>query len=274
MAAKPNMTLDEWQKAVLPWLRTRDFAPSNLNAATLLAYFFWDDDRIETKFYTIECAFLCAFQSWGIGMPATLVTNRQTESMRAFCEKYGVRLDIDPTLTGGVPRMNIDCIRNLHSKFDTDYVVVLQSDGMPVRPGLENFFGKWDYIGAPWPGYGNWKDWFIYPRFGVGNGGFCLRSKRICRQAAKSYEAFWKHLPYTLLVGDDVFYCKTMPFLSRRWRKAFRYPTIEEALKFSIEYVPRGVTAIEVPPLGFHSEAGFRNYSERFGIPFADEAGL
>jgi hypothetical protein len=273
MATIPKITLDEWQKAVLPWLRKCEFAPSKLSNATLLSYFFWDDDRIETKFYTVECAFLCAFHSWGAGMPATIVTNRETKAMRDFCAQHSVRLQIDPELKGGVPGMNIDCIRNLHSRFATEYVVVLQSDGMPVKAGLEEFVGEWDYVGAPWAGHGNWKDWFVYPRFAVGNGGFCIRSKRICEAASKAYAPFWSHLPYSLLVGDDIFYCKTMPFLSRKWRKTFQYPSREEALRFAVEHIPQGLE-LTVPPIGFHSEAGFRNYVRHFGVPFAEKVGL
>ncbi len=273
MAGKANITLDEWQKAVLPWLRTIEFTPTKLNGVTLLAYFFWDDDRIETKFYTIECAFLCAFRSWGSGIPATLVTNRETKTMRDFCGRHGVKPQVDTTLKGGLHGLSIDCIRNLHRRFNTDYVVILQTDGMPVRSGIEDFLGKWDYVGAPWPGHGNWKDRFVYKHFSVGNGGFCLRSNRICKAASKAYEPIWSHLPYSTLVSDDVFYCKTMPFLSRKWRKTFRFPPREEALRFSVENIPRGL-ALETPPLGFHSETGFRNYSKRFGVPFAKEANL
>ena len=273
MATTPKITLDEWQKAILPWLRKCEFTPSKLGNVTLLSYFFWNDDRIETKFYTVECAFLCAFRSWGAGMPATIVTNRETNAMRDFGKRHGIQLQVDPALKGGVPGMNIDCIRNLHKRFDTDYVVILQSDGMPVKAGIEQFVGQWDYVGAPWTGHGNWKDWFVYPRFAVGNGGFCIRSKRICEAASRAYEPFWSHLPYSLLVGDDIFYCKTMPFLSRKWRKTFQYPSREEALRFALEHIPQGLELTD-PPLGFHSEAGFRNYVRHFGVPFAKESGL
>ena len=162
--------------------------------------------------------------------------------------------------------MNLDCIKNLYRRFATEYVVIIQSDGMPVHAGLEKFLGKYDYVGAPWPGHCHWKDWFPYPKYGVGNGGFCLRSKRICEQASKAYNAFWRYLPYNWLVGDDVFYCKTMPFVSHYWRKAFRFPAVAEAIGFSIEAIPPGVE-IKDQPLGFHSAYGFKQYVERFGIP-------
>ena len=262
------MTLDEWQKVVLPFLREERFVKASLGNVTLLAYFFWDDDRIETKFYTVECAFLCAYKSWGM-LPSVLVVNRETQRIKTFCSKYGIELQVDPSLTGGVPTMNLDCIRSLYRRFATEYVVIIQSDGIPVNPGLENFIGTYDYVGAPWPGHCHLKDWFPYPKYGVGNGGFCLRSKRICEQAARSYNAFWRYLPYNWLVGDDVFYCKTMPFLSRYWRREFRFPTVTEAIKFSIEAIPPGI-AIDIPPLGFHSDHGFFQYVKHFGVPFAD----
>ena len=264
-------SMDEWQRIVLPWLRTRKFAQSAIDDVTLLAYFFWDDDRIETKFYTVECAFLCAWESWGL-LPSELIVNRKTDTIGKFCSQYGVHLQIDPSLTGGVPVMNIDCIRNLHKRFETEYVVIIQSDGMPVNSGIEGFIGRYDYVGAPWPGRCHWKDWFPYPKYGVGNGGFCLRSKRICEQAATAYEAFWRHFPYNWLVGDDVFYCKTMPFLSRYWRHNFRFPDRSVAIKFSVEYVLPDIDIV-VPPLGFHAESGFREYVKRFGLPFRDMIG-
>ena len=165
--------------------------------------------------------------------------------------------------------MSIDCVKNLHRRFDTKYVVIIQVDGIVVNPGIERFIGKYDYVGAPWPGHCHWKDWFPYPKYGVGNGGFCLRSKRICEQAAKAYNAFWRYLPYNWLLGDDVFYCKTMPFLSRYWRQNFRFPSREDALRFSVEHIPKDVHLTK-KPIGFHSQIGFDNYTEKFGLPFSE----
>ena len=140
MAIAPDITLDEWQKMILPRLRELQFSESSIQNVTLLAYFFWDDARIETKFYTVECAFLCAFNCYG-RMPAVLAVNRTTPAISAFCEKHGITLQIDPTLTGGVPRMNIDCICSAHKRFKTDFVLIIQSDGIPVNPGLDKFVG-------------------------------------------------------------------------------------------------------------------------------------
>ncbi len=263
-----NISIENWQRAILPKLRTLSFYKSKVDNVTLLAYFFWNDDRIETKFFAIECSFLCAWKCWGL-MPSVLVTNKTTEDMKKFALRYNVQLQVDDSLTGGLPTMSIDCVKNLHRRFDTKYVVIIQVDGIVVNPGIERFIGKYDYVGAPWPGHCHWKDWFPYPKYGVGNGGFCLRSKRICEQAAKAYNAFWRHLPYNWLLGDDVFYCKTMPFLSRYWRQNFRFPSREDALRFSVEHIPKDVHLTK-KPIGFHSQIGFDNYTEKFGLPFSE----
>lgn len=261
-----DCTLDEWQRAIIGPLRNFTFEKSSLTNITLLAYFFWDDERIETLFYKIECAFLCAFKSWGL-TNAVVVVNRETRKIRSFCDLYGIELQVERSLSGGgLRRMSIDCIVNLYRRFRTEYVVIIQTDGMPVTSGIEDFMGKYDYIGAPWPGHCHYKDWFPYPKYGVGNGGFCMRSRRICEQASKSYNAFWRHMPYTWLVGDDVFYCKTMPFLSNYWRKEFKFPTVNEAIKFSIEAIPPKAKIMQ-PPLGFHSAYGFQQYVRQFGMP-------
>ena len=264
-----DVTLDSWQRRVTPRLERERFRPSSIGDVTLLAYFFWDDDRIRTKFYTIKNTFLCAFHSLGL-LPSKLVVNRQTDEMAAFCGKYGIDIDLDPTLTGGLPRMSRDCIQSLHERFSTRYVLIIQADGIVVRPGLERFLGMYDYVGAPWPGHMKWFDWFPYPQYAIGNGGLCLRSRAICQAASEAYRRVFRHLPYSWFLCDDVFYGKTMRFLSPSWRRRFRYPTVEEALLFSTEGRSRNFELPETPPMGFHNPQAFREYVGRYGIPLRD----
>ncbi len=96
------ITLDEWQRAVLPSLRTINFKKpaKELSDVTLLAYFFWDDDRIDTQFYRLECSFLCAFKNFGL-LSSVIVVNRETQRIREFCNTYAVDLQVDPSLSGG-----------------------------------------------------------------------------------------------------------------------------------------------------------------------------
>lgn len=66
-------------------------------------------------------------------------------------------------------------LKELHAYIDSEFVLMIHDDGFVINPHLWNpDFLKYDYIGAPWPGpisdieYGR-----------VGNGGFCIRSKRL-----------------------------------------------------------------------------------------------
>lgn len=59
---------------------------------------------------------------------------------------------------------------DLNSYINTDFVMICQWDGFIIHPELwtEDFL-KYDYIGAPWG----------YNCDNVGNGGFCIRSKKM-----------------------------------------------------------------------------------------------
>ena len=248
------------------------FAPSPITNLTSLAYFFWNDNRIHSEFWKIETAFLQTFHTNGL-LPGILVVNQKTAEMESFCRKYGIEIQMEKSLDrGGLPAMSIDCICRLHSRFKTDYVLIIQNDGMPLRDGLELFIGKFDYIGAPWPGHTTYYDLFPYPKFGVGNGGFSLRSKSICQIVSRLYSRYASRIPYNWLFTEDVFYCKTMRLLAPSAYRDLKFPSIPEAAAFSIECE---IPSIPIPPipLGFHAEKGFRNYlsiCKQVGKPFDD----
>ena len=261
------MTLDEWQRALLPLLRRMSFNTSSVQDVTLLAYHFWDDERIDELFYRVECSFLCAFKCFGL-MRSVLVVNKETPLIRRFCERFGVELQVERGLSGGLPAMNIDCNANLHRRFNTEYVLTIESDGMPVRSGLESFVGKWDYVGAPWQVVR--QPWYlrVFPDYLVGNSGFCLRSKRICRYASVFYKMLFQWFPYNFLTIEDIFYCKTIRWLNPFARSKYAFPSPDEAAKFSIEsgcqFAPLD------PPMAFHGSAGFDEYVVRYGLPFRE----
>jgi hypothetical protein len=82
------------------------------------------------------------------------------------------------------------CIKNLSKYVDTDFVLLVQYDGFILNPdSWEEDFLKYDYIGAPWIV----NDWSVGMGFFkeqekgktiVGNGGFCLRSKKFLELSA------------------------------------------------------------------------------------------
>ena len=83
-----------------------------------------------------------------------------------------------------------DHILNLKDHTDNDFVMVIQDDGYIVNPELwDDEFLEYDYIGAPWPIEDNWismqhkehqpKLRENLPKNRVGNGGFCIRSRKL-----------------------------------------------------------------------------------------------
>jgi hypothetical protein len=133
--------------------------------------------------------------------------------------------------------------------------------------------GPYDYIGAPW-GKASWYTnlVFPYPKYCVGNGGFTLRSKRLCELSSRLYRNKYRHLPYGYLVADDVFFCKTLPRFERECRRTMAYAPPEVAGRFSFESNLEFYPTDGEMPLGFHAAHGFarvmKDYGERVNAQF------
>jgi hypothetical protein len=81
-------------------------------------------------------------------------------------------------------------LKELHRYIESDFVLMIHDDGFIINPHLWNpSFLEYDYIGAPWPGSPSDIE---YGR--VGNGGFCIRSKRLMEATS--------HLEYEPLNDD------------------------------------------------------------------------
>lgn len=67
---------------------------------------------------------------------------------------------------------------------DTDYCLIIHDDGFIVNPHLwTDDFLKYDYIGAPWYlGINRGLTWLQDRHNLVGNGGFCIRSKKLMNE--------------------------------------------------------------------------------------------
>lgn len=256
--------LVDWKKSNIESLRAMSFRTSDIKDVTAIAYHYRrTPEELDESFWITEFAFLQTFKTQGV-MPSVLVVNQPTKLTTAFCDKYSIELQVAKNLVPGkdIRSLCIDLVENLHGRFDTPYVLTIQDDGFPLRPGLGEFVGKWDYIGAPWVHHSTYYD--VYPyKYCVGNGGFSLRSKRLCETASRVYRKWFKRLPYWwYMVGDDTFYCKTLRFWFRNAVKGMKWPTPEEAAKFSIEgnydFIP------SQPPFGFH-KMGFGKYMEMWG---------
>ena len=257
--------LVNWKKANIESLRAASFRDSDVKDVTAIAYHYRrTPEELDESFWITEFAFLQTFKTQGV-MPAVLVVNQPTKLTKAFCDKYSVELQVADNLVPGkdISSLCIDLVENLHARFKTPYVLTIQDDGFPMRAGLGDFVGKWDYIGAPWVRHSTYYD--LYPRrYCVGNGGFSLRSKRLCEVASRIYGKWFSRLPYWWYVtGDDTFYCKTLRFWFRSAVRGMKWPTAHEATRFAIE---NNLDFLgDEQPLGFHA-GGFAAYSGRFGL--------
>jgi hypothetical protein len=119
-----------------------------------------------------------------------------------------------------------DHVLNLIEHTDNDYVMLIQDDGHPINPELwDDEYLEYDYIGAPWPSEESWislqhKDQQDYirknfPKNRVGNGGFCIRSRKFLKFSTQYGSCNG--------LGEDSFLC------TRKY---------EEAIEYGIKFAP------------------------------------
>lgn len=126
------------------------------------------------------------------------------------------------------------------------HVLIVQDDGMLIRPGINDFL-KYDYVGAPWAddSRNTYIKEHITPNL-VGNGGFSLRRIVTMYNIANEHTNETNELFYHNLnrIPEDVFFIKHMS------KKQSRYviAPFNEACRFAVEQViPQHIKC-----LGFH----------------------
>lgn len=256
---------ETWSRQRYRDLVSRDcFAASAVKNVTVLAYAFGDEAYLANEFWRIELAYLQAFATNG-RLPGVLVCNQATARMRAFCERQGIELQIESSLVpGDINSMSLDCLERLGERFATDYVLIVQNDGFPMRDGLAEFVAEgYDYIGAPFVNWISWLDWYPY-RYNVGNGGFSLRSRRLCRDVAEIYRRRFSRWPFwPRIFGDDNFYCRFLRCFWPGFNRRFRFAPPDVAGRFSIEHNEAFWPHDGTKSLGFHSLAGWERWQGR-----------
>jgi hypothetical protein len=220
---------------------------------TTLSYHFWDISRSESEFRKLEHALNETWRLCGL-LKSIIVVNRIDPCIDEFAQKNSnVDIQVENNLKPGeLWSLSYDSIANMYKRFDTKFVLTIQTDGYPLREGLSDFVGKWDFIGAPQICDVWWKRLVSKVlRFCPMNGGFSLRSHECCCQAA-----YWWNKKYSLL-GDcnltieDWFYTAYLPSKEKSYRKSMMFPDISTALDFSYEaIVPY---RRKTKPLGFHN---------------------
>jgi len=116
-------------------------------------------------------------------------------------------------------------VKNLADYVSTEFVLVAQADGFIMNPwAWTDEFYNYDYIGAPWhvhqlkPG--------AHPSHLVGNGGFSLRSKRLCDFLRDDPTIHETH-------PEDVVICQKQRFYLEK--HGFKFAPVELAYRFSCE---------------------------------------
>lgn len=134
--------------------------------------------------------------------------------------------------------------------FRTKHCLLVQWDGFVINPAAwTDEFLEYDYIGAPWKHSLGIKSYPQHPMVTkdniVGNGGFSLRSSKLCYHVAEKYNEL-----YDPCISDDIFYPEdNFICLSQRdWLigKGMKFAPVEVAERFSVE------NELYKGSLGFH----------------------
>ncbi len=237
----------------------KDVAPFGVHGkmpdVTILAYHFWNANGYEDAFSKIAHAFMETWRHCG-KLKSVLVVNECAPCVERFAaENPNLEIQIEPSLVPGkIFTMSADMNGRLFRRFKTPYVLIIQGDGYPLRPGLLDFVGKYDFIGAPYVGLQWWKGLAArLTNYHVQNGGFSLRSRAICEAAATYWNEKYKDMGDCVAASEDIFYTGTLVRRERRYRRLFRFATTHESLRFSWDAIVP-IPKPDVLPFGFHGK--------------------
>ena len=251
-----------WQSERMQEYRNNGFDfQSGSKDVTVLSYFYRSSADIVEPFSYLECAIYETWRHCGI-MKTVIVTNENSSSVKEFADKWAdvVEIQVEPNLVpGSLDPMSIDCNSKLYQRFNTKYVLIVQDDGFPLRSGLEKFLGKWDFLGSPMRRNVPLVNVVgIFKRHWPSNGGFSLRTKKMCRLVAEYWNKYYADKPFDAATKiEDLFYTKTLQdrFLSFRWRVNVGNASI--ASKFAYDACLGNGRNFRSDVFGFHSARAF-----------------
>ena len=183
-------------------------------------------------------------------LPAVVVVPQGAALPAPWASLPDLEVQEEPTLRpGDIASMSDDCLLRLYRRFSTRHVLIVQADGWPMHDALEDFL-RFDYVGAPSVSPG-WRS-RVADALGltVLNGGFSLRSRRLCHTMAR----LARLLPRRPDTPEDRLYSRL------RWlRPWLRFPSAAVARRFSEDALDgRLPPAPESSPMGFHRDSTFR----------------
>ncbi len=251
------MKLIDWQMQRLAGIHAgrRDYGRGR-DDVTVLIYFFLNEDGAAAAFPAFECSLRETWLRCGM-MKTVIVTNIAHRCVTDFASEFSdVEVQVEPALVPGkIPTMSLDCVTKLHTRFATPYVLIVQNDGFPLREGLDEFVGKYDFIGAP-ATRDERRGVLRALGFPCLNGGFSLRTKRMCEKGAGAWNGFWHHIINTdsRFFSEDTFYTFTA-MMSPFYRWGLKLPSEAESFVFSYESLNDMITLpAGISPFGFHGQ--------------------
>lgn len=256
----------KWLNGKMPELTARKYDCGKFfDRVTLFSNWLWADERFDSRLDGLLGAILTTWSHIG-RMPVRLLVNRTTPKLEKVAGDWGIELLLRPEFKGGsgaAKDLNRNVICHLADWVDTEYILTIQDHAFPLRAGLEEFIGEWDYVGAPWEDTDDWITRLLLPRRGlVGNGAFTLRSRNLCDRAAYYFKKHFRFLPHCYLVIDDYFIGKTLPSWERNFRKEVRIADPVTAAKFALENNRKLQDDFGRLPFGFHGPDAFAYLKE------------
>lgn len=255
--------LRQWQRAKLSAygeeIPSFKHGPSGV---TVLTYFFRPRETADSYFPYTKCAL---YETWRLcgAMKTVIVSHEITPPVAEFANRFPVLVEVqvEPSLKsrppGDVDSMSMDCNANLHKRFSTPEVLIVQDDGFPLRPHLERFTGRFDFIGSPM----RRPYWYVQIlgrllRDWPCNGGFSLRSKKMCELVSGYWHRHYEGKPFEVSQTEDLFYTETLPRRFRDFRRSVHIAESKPAARFCFD----GCIPYRPCPdvFGFHSARGFR----------------
>ena len=257
--------LSRWQRRRLETVHANrlDYGKGP-DSLTVLAYY-WGArvENPDTSFYRIESAFRETWLNCGM-LKSVIVTDIATKEVTLFANQFPcVEIQEEPRLMpGDLFSMSCDCDGRLADRFSTDYLMIVQDDGFPLRSGLEEFLGKWDFIGPPYV-----RDKLL-PRLiartfnlWTANGGFSIRSKRMCDMAQKYWRKIYHTFPDCHAVGEDAYYTETLIRRHREYRRSMKMADCRSAIHFGYDCVVE--QPVKSLPFGFHRAETFAYFVQK-----------
>jgi hypothetical protein len=150
----------------------------------------------------------------------------------------------------GVPRMSVAdynrfCVYRLSDLVTTDFCMIVHTDGFILNPHLwDDRFLNYDYVGAPW-----YRSYTTYSEGIVGNGGFCIRSKKFLDYSKR-------FVGYDGSTNEDLFLCAVN--YRKSLEEGLKIADLETAARFSIETLSDRFPSI-ANSFGFHGKSNLHH---------------